>query len=167
MSNINILFYSSKCKNCYNLMTLLNKIKILKNFKLIQIDNNPNIPSQIKTVPTMIVSGHPKMLVANEAIQWIKNLIQLKQNKILNQTKKQNNEPIGSEKNNFSDLFTYVDNNNISQNHNFSNPNQKITNIFTAPELDKMNNKELNKAIQNKLKTRQKQDRLIKQIVKK
>jgi hypothetical protein len=148
-------------------MKLLNNINMLKNFKLINTDNNPNIPAQITAVPTLIVAGCQKMLVCDEAFKWVNNIILINQQ---NQEQNKNNINIASElinnnnnnnseadkiaaieKMNFSDLFTFVDNNNLPQNNEFVDPTKKQNYIFTAPELGKIDKqtqiKEVNEAI--------------------
>jgi hypothetical protein len=180
MSKVNILFYSGGCKYCYNLMTIMNNLKILKNFKIINTDNNKNIPPQITAVPTLIVIGMPKMLVCEDAFKWVNSLIQIKkessvdiQNKknifimseLMNQDKNKN-DPIGQEILNFSDLFTFIDNNNNPQNHNFIDPKQKLTNIFTAPELNKINKKDQTNQLEKVINNRKEEDKNYKNYMK-
>jgi hypothetical protein len=147
-------------------MKLLNNINMLKNFKLINTDNNQNIPAQITAVPTLIVAGCQKMFVCDEAFKWVNNIILINQQ---NQEQNKNNVNIASEltndnnnnseadkigaieKNYFSDLFTSVDNNNLPQNNEYIDPAKKQNYIFTAPELGKIDMqtqiKEVNEAI--------------------
>ena len=180
-SDTNIFFYSENCKFCYNLMKLLNNMNILKNFMLIKTDNNPNLPPQIHSVPTLIVMGHPKMLVCNEAFKWVNGLIQIKQDQsqatmknqkniyimseLMNKNKNKN-DPTGAEKIIFSDLFTFVDDNNNAQMHNFVNPSNKLSHIFTAPEISKLTKKNQLNEINNAIKERDKQDDYYKEYMK-
>lgn len=178
----NIFFYSANCKFCYNLMKLLNNMNILKNFMLIQTDNNQNLPPQITAVPTLIVTGLPKMLVCNDAFQWVNSLMQIKTNEsdialknqkniyimseLINKNKGKN-DPNGTDKVNFSDLFTFVDNDNVPQTHNFIDPNKKENYIFTAPEIEsKINEKEQLSKLNEKLANRDEQDKYFKKYMK-
>ena len=181
-TNTNIFFYSANCKFCYNLMKLLNNMSILKNFMLIQTDNNPNLPPQITAVPTLVVAGLPKMLVCNEAFKWVNGLMQIKNNQsqvamknqknifimseLMNKNKGKN-DPYGADKVNFSDLFTFVDNDNVPQTHNFTDPTKKLSHMFTAPEMKKkMNEKEQLDQVNEKLAKREEQDKYFKEYMK-
>lgn len=181
-NNTNIFFYSANCKFCYNLMKLLNNINILKNFMLIKTDNNPNLPPQITAVPTLIVAGLPKMLVCDEAFKWVNSMIVIKNNQsqatmknqknifimseLMNHNKN-NNDPSGADKINFSDLYTFVDNDNLPQTHNFIDPSKNMNNIFTAPEIDKkIGAKEQIQQINDKIAKRDEQDKYFKNYMK-
>lgn len=161
MSNINIFFYSSNCKYCYNLMKILKNINLLKNFKLIKTDNNKNLPPQIKVVPTLIIAGYSKLLECEDAFKWVNNI-----NNIKKETTEIKTE-LEYEHNNFSDLFSFIDNNNNPQSHNFINPNDKSNYIFTAPELNKIDKTEQIKIVNEKINSRKQQDNYFKQEMKK
>ena len=178
MSNVNILFYSANCKFCYNLMKLLNNINVLKNFKLINTDNNPNIPSQITAVPTLIIAGCQKMFVCDDAFKWVNNIILINQQN-QNQEQNKNNVNIMSELNNseadkisaiermnFSDLFTFVDNNNLPQNNEFVDPAKSQNYIFTAPELGKIDQQLQIKEVNEVISKRNAQDKANKEYMK-
>lgn len=182
--NNNIFFYSASCKYSYNLMKLLSNMNYLNNFKLINTDNNNNLPSQITRTPTLIVAGLPKMLECDEAFKWVNGLIQIKKNQNQSQVllknqkniflmselmniNKNNNDPREADIINFSDLFTFVDNNNVSQNHNFTDPNKKDNYMFTAPEMKKISEKEQTKLLLEKVKNRDEQDKYYKEYMKK
>jgi hypothetical protein len=177
-NNVNILFYSANCKFCYNLMNLLNNLGVLKTFRLIKTDNNPNLPAQITAVPTLIIAGYKKMLVCDEAFKWVNNLILIKQNE---QNQNKNNINMNAELNNavsdadniaamerlnFSDLFTFVDNNNLPQNNEFTDPNKKQNYIFTAPELGKMDKETQIKEVNSIIAKRTAQDKYSKELIK-
>ena len=55
-----ILFYSNKCKHCKDFIISLQKLDttLYNNFNKICVDNNPNIPKAIESVPTIIVPSH-------------------------------------------------------------------------------------------------------------
>jgi hypothetical protein len=156
MSNINIFFYSSNCKYCYNLMKILKNINLLKNFKLIQTDNNNNLPPQITAVPTLVIAGYSKLLVCEDAFQWVNNMNNIRKEKTEIKTE------LEYVNNNFSDLFSFIDNNNNPQSHNFINPNDKSNYIFTAPELKKIDSEEQMKIVNEKLNSRNEQDNYFK-----
>lgn len=159
--SINIFFYSSNCKYCYNLMKMLRDIDLLKKFKLIQTDNNNNLPPQIKVVPTLIISGYTKLLECNEAFKWVKDMTNIKNKKLEIKT------DLEYVDNNFSDLFSFIDNNNEPQTHNFKNPNEKSNFIFTAPELEKIDKQQQIKIVNEKINIRKQQEQKIKQEMKK
>ena len=182
MNKTNIFFYSANCKFCYNLMKLLNNVNILKNFALIQTDDNINLPPQITAVPTLVVAGLPKMLVCDEAFKWVNGLMQIKNNQsnvtmknqknifimseLMNKNKNKN-DPNGADKINFSDLFTFTDNNNLPQTHNFNDPNKKVNYMFTAPEIDKkINENDQIQQVNEKIADRDKQDKYFKEYMK-
>ncbi len=52
-----ILFYSKNCINCKNLWKMLIEKNQLEQFIKICIDNNNKIPSNIKSVPAILVKG--------------------------------------------------------------------------------------------------------------
>lgn len=166
---MNIIFYSSDCKFCYKLMSIMKNMNILQNFKLICTDNNNNLPSNISTVPTLIVSNINKPLEGKEAFVWLNNYRTMQKNNInienkkkiflMNELNKSNDKMLNYDSNsNFSDLFTFIDNNNISQNTTFADPTLNIP-IFTAPELDKIDEKQQNDAIEQLINKRKMQDK--------
>lgn len=159
--SINIFFYSSNCKYCYNLMKMLRDIDLLKKFKLIQTDNNSNLPPQIKVVPTLIISGYTKLLECNEAFKWVKDMANIKNQKLEIKT------DLEYVDNNFSDLFSFIDNNNEPQTHNFINPNEKSNFIFTAPELEIIDKQQQIKIVNDKINIRKQQEQKFKQEMKK
>ena len=67
---------------------------------------------------------------------------------------------------NFSDLFTFVDNNNLPQNNEFTDPNKKQNYIFTAPELGKMDKDAQIKEVNSIIAKRTAQDKLSKELIK-
>ena len=80
----NILFYSIKCKDCRQLIMIMNNNKILQNFKLISVEEN-NIPNGIKIVPTLIVKGINSPLEGINAFKWVDSLKYINSNRNINQ----------------------------------------------------------------------------------
>lgn len=161
MSNINVFFFSSNCKYCYNLMKILKNIDLLKNFKLVKTDNNKNLPPQITAVPTLVIAGYSKILVCDEAFKWVNNMINIKKETTEIKTE------LEYVNNNFSDLFSFIDNNNNPQSHNFINPNDEQNYIFTAPEIDKLDDKKQMEQVKEKINNRKNQDIYFKKEMKK
>lgn len=54
-----VLFYSKSCANCRNLWKILIEKNQLEQFIKICIDNNKKIPSNIRSVPAILVKGRP------------------------------------------------------------------------------------------------------------
>lgn len=159
--DINIFFFSSNCKYCYSLMKMLKNIDLLKNFRLINTDNNDNIPPQIKVVPTLIIAGYSKILECDDAFNWVSNINSIKNGRGEIKTE------IEYIDNNFSDLFSFIDNNNEPQTHNFMNPRENINYILTAPELDKIDRDKQIKIVNDKINNRKEQDEYFNKEMKK
>lgn len=176
----NIYFFNENCKWCYKLMLIMNNAKLLQNFKLIKINNNPNIPSLITATPALVISGYPKVLFTNECFKWVSSYMQIKKDQnniqmmnqkniyIMSELMKNNgdNNLNNAEQNSFSDLFSFVQNNNVPQNHNFISPKQQLNYIFTAPELKKINQKEQQVQVNNEINKRKQQDDYYKNYMK-
>lgn len=123
--NINICYYSRVSKLCIDLLKLMENYGILNKFYLKCVDDMDRnaIPKGLERVPTLIISGINKPLVANEAVKWFNDnrqyLMQQNmniQNKklILNMTKNMYNDsgPKGfssSELIGTSDEFAYME----------------------------------------------------------
>ena len=90
---MNILFYSNYCDYCQKLIDLINSKKIINAFKLICIDNNFDIPKNIKQVPTLLIEEIGRPLEGKYVFEWIlnKDYFNLKTNNIAN--KKPNKMP--------------------------------------------------------------------------
>jgi hypothetical protein len=69
-----LLFFSSKCLHCKELLTLFSKdFDLNQKFLKISVDNpNFKIPPYIKSVPSAIIptNGQPKLLVGNDIFKW-------------------------------------------------------------------------------------------------
>jgi len=72
-----LLFYSNYCNNCKEFIQLLYKSPFFDKFQKICVDNNPKIPKEITSIPTIIVPRMPKPLVGTEAFQWLRGMNQL------------------------------------------------------------------------------------------
>jgi len=120
MNGLNILFYSRKCKACLNLLTILKNENLLNYFKLFCVDDHLNsIPPQITTVPTMMVAGVNKLLVAKEIFEWIQNIKFINQQKVnenIDMIKKQLIQKIEKTKSNTLPGFNNLTMNSISDN---------------------------------------------------
>jgi hypothetical protein len=69
-----VIFYSKKCEYSTKMLSFLEKYNLTNNFKLIDIDNNSNIPKEITVVPTIIDSEINKPLESKEAFEYLLNL---------------------------------------------------------------------------------------------
>ena len=104
---MNVLFYSSNCNTCKNLLLLLKNEELIHTFKLVCVDDKlDKIPVQIDRVPTMIITNISKPLVAQETFKWIEQIKFIKQEQNNNNIIKYNN-------NNIND-------NNINNNNNIA-----------------------------------------------
>ena len=70
--NINIFYYCRVSKLCIDLIRMMDNYSILNRFFLKCIDDMDatQIPNGLDRVPTLIISGIDKPLVANEAVKW-------------------------------------------------------------------------------------------------
>lgn len=68
-----VLFYSETCDYCKKLILLMDKKNIIKNFTFISVDNNYNLPKEIKKVPTLIVDDVESPLEGKYAFEWVSN----------------------------------------------------------------------------------------------
>ena len=66
-----ILFYSSKCKYCDSIISILKSKGLYDSFKCISIDGNNNLPNYLTKVPTLIVPNVNKPLEGKNAFMWI------------------------------------------------------------------------------------------------
>lgn len=87
-SDMNILFYSQKCEYCRNLLLLLKNENLLGYFKLICVDDKlDKLPLNMK-VPTMKVLNVNKLLVAQEAFEWVNQMKFIRQQQVMDINKK-------------------------------------------------------------------------------
>ena len=76
--NINVLFFSNHCEGSQILLSLLQGEKLLRFFKQICTDNNPNVPTEIRVTPTLFIRGIPRPYIAGEAFAWFQKIKQWK-----------------------------------------------------------------------------------------
>ena len=158
---MNYLFYSNFCQYSNELLKLIIDNNLKNQFKFICIeDNNVNIPSFITSVPSIIVNNINKLLVGNEAFEWIK-LQKYINISTCNSTIKINDNMLPVNKNeinidNSKISFTYIEDNidislnkfrdiNVEDNIIKNNyQEEKITldqqNLLISKELNKRNN---------------------------
>lgn len=67
---VNILYYSRVSKLCLDIIKMLDNYNLLNHFMLKCIDDMKQLPTSLTRVPTLIIHGINKPLVANEAITW-------------------------------------------------------------------------------------------------
>lgn len=72
-----ILFYSNYCANCKEFIQQLYKSQFFEKFKKVCVDNNPKVPQQIISIPTIIVPRMMKPLVGTEAFHWLRGMNQI------------------------------------------------------------------------------------------
>lgn len=153
-SNINIFYYSRVSKLCIDLLRMMESYNILNKFFLKCVDDMDvnSIPKGLERVPTLIISGIDKPLVANEAVKWFNDnrpyLIQQNmnmQNKklIYNMTKNMygNTGPKGfstSELVGTSDNFAYMETDE-AQPKEFCRYGNDGDIIYTPPKDSKIN----------------------------
>lgn len=136
----NLLFWSTKCQTCANIMNMLKSENLINNFKLVCVDNNlKELSKQIKEVPTMIVVGLPEPLLAKDIYKWIQNIrfLKSKQTTAPNNSPPPPNEPIGyklSEMGEITDQFAYKDIDLALPQSFFNVGDEYKTTIYTAPK---------------------------------
>jgi len=67
---VNILYYSRVSKLCLDIIKMLDNYNLLNHFMLKCIDDMKQLPASLTRVPTLIIHGINKPLVANEAVAW-------------------------------------------------------------------------------------------------
>lgn len=128
-----VLFVSKKCPKCTYLLQLLAEHKLLEQFKIIIVDNNPNVPRTLKGVPAIITPQITKILYGRETLNWIRLNSQfgLTTNSVINFNKELNpllDEIVNNTVNNFgfnkleiiqkSDAYTTIHDENILNSNN-------------------------------------------------
>ena len=68
-----VLFYSKKCKFSNQIINKINESKFSSEFKMINIDNNDQVPDQIKVVPTIIDPEFKDLLEGKKAFDYLNN----------------------------------------------------------------------------------------------
>jgi hypothetical protein len=161
-------------------MTIMKNENLLNYFRLFCVDDNlDKIPPQIKKVPTLIVNGIGRPLVADEIFEWIKKTKffmskkpQTEQPAIIQKEQPADKKLLGyveSEMNGFSDTFAFT-NVDVAIPHRFIEygDDDKHT-IFTAPQEPselKLSGALQTRKINDMKKTREKQEQEYKQTMK-
>ncbi|AAV50727.1 hypothetical protein [Acanthamoeba castellanii mimivirus] len=78
MNNYNILYFSNKCQASHQLLAMFDREKLTTFFYKICVDNNPNIPKQIRVTPTFIIRGVPFLYEGATAFAWLNKVKQYK-----------------------------------------------------------------------------------------
>ena len=174
---VNIIFYSKFCQMSRDLIKMMTECKILGKFvlKCIEDMQEHEIPASLTRVPTLIVSGIQKPLVANDAILWFKKnqpifmqQIYDTQNKIVMRNIMKNNMqsmngPKGYLENEYSgisDSFAYADENlDLAQPKVYTDCNGSTDVIYTPPLDGKIKENESKKLIFNAKKEYEQQDK--------
>lgn len=76
MTSQNVLFYSNRCAHSKELISELYKAGLIEAFAKVCVDNNPNVPRGITSVPTMVVSRYPRPLKGQECFMWLQGIKQ-------------------------------------------------------------------------------------------
>jgi hypothetical protein len=166
----NIIFYSQRCNESVCLLKLLKNENFINYFKLICVDGNLNkLPPQITSVPTMIVTGINKPLLAKESFEWVNKMKFLKQynNNKNNINNNNNNNNINmqeyqgfmsNEMSGLSDSYAFLNFDNAMQ-QSYSDATGQNSAIFTAPEKDKITRYDQKKMLDEATETRKQQEK--------
>lgn len=90
-NDINLLFYSSKCRTCSVFMQLAQKNNILKYFKLICIDGQEKSFQEkgLQKVPTIVIKNMGKPINGSDCLVWLESTLKLKTGQINDNTNEQ------------------------------------------------------------------------------
>ena len=150
--SVSILFYSNYCSHCKQIINEINRTHNKSSIRFICIDSlevRKKLPSNIKSVPCVILGGSNKMLIGSDILTWVNSQSNSQPNSQSNSSllennsnisndisrnipKTKNNEEIGPnawhscEMNSFSDAYSFIDidtstkgNGGTSMVHNF------------------------------------------------
>lgn len=73
-SPIHICFYSNRCEWSKAFVTEIAQLPYHKEFRFICVDpspNRPQLPSWLKSVPTLVISGEPEPRTNSEVMNWL------------------------------------------------------------------------------------------------
>lgn len=178
---MNIFYYSKFSGMCTNLLKLMDNYKVLNKFLLKCVDDMPELPRGLERVPTLIVVGIDKPLVAKEAMIWFDNMRPIFaqqcadiQNKQIMYNIMKNNQlamkgPKGyaeEEYHGISDSFAYFDV-DMPQPKTFCEYGNEKDAIYTPPIDDKIKSDEQKRYIQKLEQDRRKQEGELVSIMKK
>jgi hypothetical protein len=71
---VHICFYSNRCEWSKAFITEISQTQYHKEFRFICVDpspNRPQLPSWLKQIPTLVISGEPEPRVDNEVMNWL------------------------------------------------------------------------------------------------
>ena len=79
----NVLFFSKNCKTCNTFITMCQQNKILKYFRMVDVDDKIAELSQkgLKVVPTIIIKGLTKPIEGKNVFTWLESIISMNSNK--------------------------------------------------------------------------------------
>jgi hypothetical protein len=131
-SNKFILFYSNQCRHCEQFNKMLYKSNHFNEFVRICIDDKSirsQIPSTIKTVPTILLPTKPRrQLQGKEVFEWFNTI-----NKV-NKAADIGVEAFSGDMGGYSDNFSFVDNDKKPLEHTFAFLNKNNEQIVTPPQ---------------------------------
>lgn len=148
---LNVFFYSKFSIMCTDLLKMMDSYGILRQFLLRCIDDMPNPPPGLDRVPTLIVAGIGKPLVAREAVMWFNNArpmfmqqsTDLQNKRIMQNIMKNNMQSMAGPKgyaheefDGFSDGFAYLDV-DMAQPKKFVEYGNDNSIIYTPPKEEK------------------------------
>lgn len=89
--DMNLFFYSTKCKTCGVFMQISQKNNILKFFKLICIDGQERSFQEkgLKKVPTIVIKNMGKPIEGNDCLSWLESTLKLRSGQINDKTNDQ------------------------------------------------------------------------------
>lgn len=144
----NVLFFSKKCKTCTHFITMCQQNKILKYFKLIDVDDKiKEYASQgLKVVPTVMARGLSKPIEGKDVFTWLESVLSIGQGR-------------GQKINTPDEYLPETGINGIQQKtsmqNNSNNPNNNVVkrNVIQPPIINTSNNQnnQNNSNIQNKI----------------
>ena len=124
---VHICFYSNKCTWCKAFITEVAQTPYKGDFKYVCVDpspTRPQLPSWLKKVPTLVISGEPNPRTDSEVMNWLYERKLKEGNKgggmILNAKPSGPAEPepfglMGSSNDLFSDPYTFLDQDTMAQ----------------------------------------------------
>jgi hypothetical protein len=71
---VHICFYSNKCDWCKAFITELKQTAYFNEFRFVCVDpapNRPSLPSWLKKVPTLVISGEPEPRTDSDVMNWL------------------------------------------------------------------------------------------------
>ena len=71
---VHICFYSNRCEWSKAFIEEISKTKYHQEFRFICVDpsaNRPQLPSWLKQIPTLVISGEPEPRTNSEVMNWL------------------------------------------------------------------------------------------------